>query len=207
MTETVWPCERIRNLHDAVKKEVIVKMCYFSVSNFTVKRSDELFGMFGKTAIAKFFVAFLVLPFLGSFCALWVAVSGLMFAGLAGGVRLSGSFLRSREMRLDTHSKKIYHFDRVFRAPARVRTCARSHRSASRTSFSTAKTGSDDGESDQGDSSEPPSPETLPAISQTQKIQSLKLKQFLPSWHSPDCWRTSTSHLTCRKLAVKGATS
>ena len=182
----------------------------FSVSNFTPKRSEELFGMFGKTAAVKLFVAFLALPFLGSFFAIWIGTSGLLFAGLAGSVRLSGCFLRSRERRLDSHAKKICGFNRMFYTPARVRTCARSRRSASRPSFSTAKTGSDDGESDQGDSSEPPSPAIPPAISQSQKIQSLKgLKsnKFLPPWRGPGDWRIGAFHVACRKIAVKGAKS
>ena len=185
---------------------------YLSFANYTPERRYEMTGLFLRIAIFMVLTGSLLL-LVSLYLAVLFCLSGLMFAVLASGVDISDRILTRKGPRTSCHlhaSTKVY----VSQTYACVRTYshnrARSRRSASRPSFSTAKTGSDDGESDQGDSSEPPSPAIPPAISQSQKIQSLKgLKsnKFLPPWRGPGDWRIGAFHVACRKLAVKGAKS
>jgi hypothetical protein len=175
----------------------------FSVSNFTAERRQWLSSALDKWAFAETVVAVL-LSLISPFAAAWLGASGLMFAGLAGGVRASDRIFQSkaRTKRQFSQPRNTGFRVKAFRCMS-VRAHVRAYRSAPRPSFA-CSFGNDDSsgggsESDPGDPPWPnfPFPVTLSAIF-TQKLNS-----FLFPGHSNDA--PSSCGLLCRQFCVKGA--
>jgi hypothetical protein len=175
----------------------------FSVSNFTAERRRWLSGALDKWAFAEVVAAillFLINPFAGT----WLGVSGVMFAGFAGGVRISDRVLRPKAKieRRVFRSCNTGLCVKAFRQTCCVRARIRSHRSALRPSFACASGGDDSGgESDSGD---PPWPDFSFLVIPFQNFIQ-KLNDFLSPWRltdAPGCWR-----LPCRQSSAKGARS
>lgn len=124
----------------------------FSRHNYNAERRSEMSWIFMVADIAKVTIGFLVLP-LGGYLAAIFCTSGLMMAGLAKGVSLSGSFTgylpRQRHFSPCT---SIFTPPRLTRTRNRARTYRRANRS--KAAF-TSRGDSENGESDPGD---PPGP-------------------------------------------------
>jgi hypothetical protein len=157
-----------------------------SVSNFTAERRRRLSGALDKWAFAEVMVAILLF-LISPFAAAWLGASGLMFAGLAGGVRVSDRILRSK-----ARTEKQFFRPRnaglcvkVFRRMS-VRAHVRAYRSASRPAFACAS-GSDDsdGGGSESDSSDPPRPSFPFPVTPFQHFAQ-KLNSFLSSRRSGD---------------------
>jgi hypothetical protein len=178
----------------------------FSVSNFTAERRRWLSGTLDKWAFVEVLAA-IFLSLLSPFAGAWLGISGLLFVGLSGGVRISDRLLRPKaktERRIFRPCNTGLRFN-VLRHVCCVRAHSRAYRSAPRPSFACAS-GSDDSEGggSESDSGDPPWPGFSFSVASFQNFAQ-KLNSFLHPWRpsdAPGCWS-----LLCRQPSVKGARS
>lgn len=156
----------------------------FSFSNFDEKREQKLVQDFKSLAIAKLGIAG-VLFLINSLLGLWVGTAGLMVGGLAGGVHLSGTVLRSNFRRVNSTGFRVKAFRQV-RTPNRARAY---RRGTSRTAG--GKSGGSSGD-DGGDSGgDPPSSNTYPFLVTPFQNFYRKLNSVLLPWRvwcCLGCW-------------------
>lgn len=157
----------------------------FSFANYTEERRRELVKLFSRTAFAMMLVGVPLLAVDIYFTAL-LSMSGFMLAVLAGGVDVSDRILTRKKRRAPCRfqAAKVYISQTCARAHAYSRNRARSHRSASRSTFSkSSKDNSDSGESDAGD---PPGPlpSVIPPLCSSKKSSPHRFP-----WRSPGSWR------------------
>lgn len=157
-------------------------MLGFSFSHCDSVRRSDLTKMFSKTGVCEIAFAALLLPFSVYFAALF-CLSGVVFASMAGGVRVSDYVLKKREQ---ARYRNAFPSPKLFIRP--TCSCAhnhtRSHRSASRPSFSrSSKKDSDSGESDSGD---PPGP--LPLVTPP-LYGNRNTHNFSLTGQGSGCWR------------------
>ena len=161
---------------------------HFSFANYTAQRRRELLKLFSRMAFVMMLVCIPLLYVCPYLTALF-GVTSLMLAVLAGGVDVSDRILTRKEGRLPCRfqvTAKTYVSQTHAYTHAYTRNRARSHRSASRSTFSrNAKDNSDSGDSDSGD---PPSPPPLPSVTPISLRTKQPNRSFFP-WQRPGCWR------------------
>lgn len=157
---------------------------YFSTANFTAKRRHELKILFSRTAVAMAVAGSLLLPS-SLYLAALLDLTSLMLAVLTGGIDVSDRILTKKERHVPCHFRMVKTYISQTCASARIRCYnrTRSHRSASRPTFSkNSKSNSDSGESDSGD---PPGP--LPSVTPSSGYKQSNC--FSLPWRRPGYWR------------------